>query len=139
MKIYIDGLSSQHVEISKLNEVKNDIIKYIYSKKGIYIILKNQIKSCVIRDMPVKTVTVNQYKMLIDNSEITMDKLEYHIPLNHIQDTVTKTIYKISRDLSLIVELGSISSENIYFESLSNYIPHITDEIHSFLCDKVNL
>ena len=50
--------------------------------------------------MPVKTVTVNQYKMLIDNSEIIMDKLEYHIPLNHIQDTVTKTIYKISKDLS---------------------------------------
>ena len=89
--------------------------------------------------MPVKTVTVNQYKMLIDNSEIIMDKLEYHIPLNHIQDTVTKTIYKISKDLSLIVELGSISGENIYFESLSNYIPHITDEIYSFLCDKVNI
>ena len=69
--------------------------------------------------------------MLIDNSEIIMDKLEYHIPLNHIQDTVTKTIYKISKDLSLIVLLGSISGENIHLYHY-NYIPHITDEIYSF-------
>ena len=38
-------LNMEHYEHLNLN----DIIKYIYSKKGIYIILKNQIKSCVIR------------------------------------------------------------------------------------------
>ena len=139
MKIYVDGLSSRHLESFKLKDGQIETIKYIYSKQGIYIILKNQIKNTIITDRPIQHVEKGGYKMLLDNSEITMDKVVHHIPLNHLQDIVNKTIYKLSNELSLIVEQGSFSPINIYFSTLSQSISHITEEIHSFLYNKVNL
>ena len=139
MKIYIDGLSSHHLESFKLKDGRVETVKYIYSKQGIYIILKNQIKNTIITDRVIQRVEKGGYKMLLDNSEITMDKVVHHIPLNHLQDTVNKTIYKLSNELSLIVEQGSFSPVNIYFSSMTQSISHITEEIHSFLYNKVNL
>ncbi len=139
MKIYIHELSSQHLESFKLKDSKTESIKYIYSKEGIYIILKNQIKNTIITDRDIEIVEKGGYKMILDNSEITMNNVVHHIPLNHLQDTVNKTIYKLSNELSLIVEQGSFSPENIYFSTRSQSISHITEEIHSFLYNKVNL
>ena len=139
MKIYVEGLSSQHILPLKFENSKTDKIDYIYSKEGIYMIIKNQIKKGSIQDKDAQIIEIDKYKMHIDLSQIHMNKIVYHIPLHHIRDTIQKTRHVISKTLSLIIEMGSISSEDIYFISPASSIPQITQVISSFLCDKVNI
>ena len=92
-----------------------------------------------IQDAPAQMVQCGLYKMHLDHSKMNMNVRVHHIPNHHVRDTIKRTYYTISKMLDLIIEKGTLSHEDVYFITHSSTPSQITQEISSFLCDKVNI
>lgn len=124
MRIYIDNMNIQNIDINKLSKYlqQKDKIKEIYSDEGFYRVKnENYCKEITIEDGEIMHINnyINNMKIIVDKSFIYTSKdVVSHIPYNHITHDIQKYTYRELPDspMCFVVETSIENDiENAYF------------------------
>jgi len=123
MKIYIDNISINDIDINKFNTafLKKKIKQYIYSDDGIFYFKNNTLNKLNITDVKIEKQFVNNFNFLIDKSIVNKTNNNYQIPLNYKIFNVTISYYKINNYINFIIfQDGTGKIIDFYFKSKNN-------------------
>ena len=138
MKIFLPTINILNVDsellekyfFRKINE------QYIYSEEGIIQIINSKLFKLNIVDEITSTVKLDKFDIIIDNSKFVIDSECFQIHPYHIDEFITKYIYKLRKNsiIDLVIEKNNDIIINFYFYLKDNtHIINIKEDILTFL------
>lgn len=136
MKIYCNNLKV--IKKGRIEQyfIKKKAIELVYSMRGLYQILKNEIVRLKIIDKPIEKIKIKEYDCVLDRSNYNVDDKVNQIPMEHSLVKINKLIYKLTPGslLEFIIEEHENKIKDFYFntkEELNTL--ELKDEIYTFL------
>ena len=138
MKIFLPTINILNVDsellekyfFRKINE------QYIYSEEGIIQIINSKLFKLNIVDEITSTVKLDKFDIIIDNSKFVIDSECFQIHPYHIDEFITKYIYKLRKNsiIDLVIEKNNDIIINFYFYLKDNtHLINIKEDILTFL------
>lgn len=141
MKLYVSTLEYQKVNTTAIKEYKykEETIKYIITKEGMYQYTDSSIRRIDIFDVPTKQVTIKgDVEIVCDNSKYVTGPEWYQIPTKCVEDNKNRVLYRLRPKalVDLVIETNDNNDiiSSLYFQTDEELISHgIEEDIISFL------
>ena len=117
MKIHLINLPNK-INFKKIKPYNTHTItqKYILSDEGIFILSNDNLKKLVFVDESYSMITINNYKLLCDNSKTIYKKI-IKLPFRYNEEDVVINKYCLRKNspLTLYIETKNETIKDVYF------------------------
>lgn len=138
MKIYMKNIDIAGVDSRLINEYKckTEKFTFILSLNGIIKMASSKLMKIDILDKPITEITINNVKLLCDESMFVNKYEIFQVPVQHCVENITNVYYRLraNSNLYFVVEYKDDQENNKYFLTDENInVGYIQEDINTFL------